>query len=273
MARKLGAALGLAALAIILLTEFTDIDMQLARAAYDPVLREFPLRHAFLTETVGHRYVRNLCVLAGAGVLGAVLFDLRFAVMDPWTRARMRVLALCAVLVPLAVSLLKQTSALSCPWDLAAFNGSQPYFRLFEPIVPGAAAGHCWPGGHASGALWMLGLVVFWLPHRPRRAAAVAGLLLAIGFGVGWIQQLRGAHFLSHTLWSMWIAAAVTAALWYTMIRARPHALVPRHGLHAIAAPHWGFSGRGGGVDGNEYRIGNQGQAACSAGDGAGQAR
>lgn len=218
MARKLAVALGLAALAIVWLGEFTDIDMLLAQAAYDPVLGGFPLRHAFLTEAVGHRWVRNAGVLAGASVLGIALYDLRFRVLSNWARVRMRVLALCAVLVPLAVSLLKRASAVSCPWDLQAFNGSQPYVRLFDAMPPGAAAGHCWPGGHASSALWLLGLVVFWLPHRPRRAALAACVLLGAGVGVGWIQQLRGAHFLSHTLWSAWIAAAITASLWYLML-------------------------------------------------------
>ena len=33
-------------------------------------------------------------------------------------------------------------------------------------------------------------------------AALPAGLLL------GWAQQLRGAHYLSHTLWSAWICWA-----------------------------------------------------------------
>jgi len=26
---------------------------------------------------------------------------------------------------------------------------------------------------------------------------------------MGWVQQMRGAHFLSHTLWSLWVSWAV----------------------------------------------------------------
>lgn len=37
--------------------------------------------------------------------------------------------------------------------------------------------------------------------------------LLAGGLALGWMQQLRGAHFLSHTLWSAWIACAIVLAL------------------------------------------------------------
>lgn len=217
MVLRTAAALLLSALAILWLGEFTAVDMLLARAAYDPVLREFPWRHAWLAETVGHGLLRDLCVAAGAMVIAVTLYDARFGLFGAWVRLRMRFLALCAVLVPLSVSAAKQASSLSCPWDLRAFNGTQPYFRLLDSIPHGAHAGHCWPGGHASGFLWILGIVVFWLPHRPRHAAVVAVLVLAAGLGVGWIQQLRGAHFLSHTLWSMWIASAVTALLWHVL--------------------------------------------------------
>ena len=73
--------------------------------------------------------------------------------------------------------------------------------------------GQCLPAGHASSALWLLSLAVFWLPARPRAAGRVALLALAFGATVGYLQQLRGAHFLTHTLWSIWIAGAIVLAL------------------------------------------------------------
>jgi membrane-associated PAP2 superfamily phosphatase len=36
----------------------------------------------------------------------------------------------------------------------------------------------------------------------------VALAALLFGGMVGWLQQLRGAHFLTHTLWSIWLACA-----------------------------------------------------------------
>ena len=73
--------------------------------------------------------------------------------------------------------------------------------------------GHCFPAGHASSVLWMISFGAFWLPRHPRRAAAVAGALLVFGVGVGWVQQLRGAHFVTHTLWSVWLACAIVGTL------------------------------------------------------------
>jgi len=82
------------------------------------------------------------------------------------------------------------------------------------------AAGHCLPGGHASSALWLIALAAFWWPHRPRAAMAVGAAMLLLGGWVGWMQQLRGAHFLTHTLWSAWIACALVFAIYMINTRA-----------------------------------------------------
>lgn len=33
------------------------------------------------------------------------------------------------------------------------------------------------------------------------------------GLFLGWVQQLRGAHFLTHTLWSAWVASLVIVCI------------------------------------------------------------
>ena len=134
---------------------------------------------------------------------------------------RLRIVALSAVLVPLVTSLLKSRSIAHCPWDLARYGGAEPYVRIFEALPLGASAGHCLPAGHASSALWLVSVLVFWLPGAPRKAMLAAVFSLAAGFAVGWMQQLRGAHFLTHTLWSMWIACAIVFALVLYAQRAR----------------------------------------------------
>ena len=65
------------------------------------------------------------------------------------------------------------------------------------------------PGGHASSALWMISLAILLVPYRLVHAAVALATLLMLGIGVGWLQQLRGAHFLTHTLWSAWIALLI----------------------------------------------------------------
>lgn len=225
-------ALAAAAVLITWLGRCTDLDLVLADAVFDAATGRFPWRHTWLTQTFNHGILKALLLLAGAGFMLAALRDAwrgrAGGAADPRQmrlRLRLRIVALSALLVPLATGALKQASVAHCPWDLARYGGAQPYVRLFEALPPGAVAGHCLPAGHASGALWLVALAVFWLPTRPRTAGAVAALALAFGAAVGWLQQLRGAHFMTHTLWSMWIACALASGLavvmpWWSARRA-----------------------------------------------------
>ena len=206
--------LAVSALAILWLGAYTNVDLALADAMFDPG-HGFPWRDAWLANTFSHGIVKNLLlVLAMLAVLAAG-WDLArpFSAWAPLTRMRVRALALAAVAVPLVVSTLKHASSSHCPWDLARYGGAETYVRLLDRMPWHSLAGHCLPAGHASSALWLVAIAVFWLPASPRKALAAALGALALGFALGWMQQLRGAHFLTHTLWSMWLACAIVAII------------------------------------------------------------
>jgi len=207
-------ALAASAVLILWLGQYTDIDLRLADMVFDRARGVFPWQHAWFAEQFNHVILKAiLSCLAGAAVV--------FAAWDCWRpqlhwapaqRLGMRVLGMSAISVPVVVSLLKRASSSHCPWDLQRYGGSAPYIRLLELMPAGVDPGHCLPGGHASSALWLIALSAFWWPEQPRKALAVGALAMAFALGVGFVQQLRGAHFLTHTLWSAWIACAVVMA-------------------------------------------------------------
>jgi membrane-associated PAP2 superfamily phosphatase len=202
-------------LVILWISRGTDIDLMLADALYDAGARVFPWRHAWLTETFNHGILKTLLTLAAACFGVAAGWDAfrprpARAALD---RLRLRVVGVSALLVPLVISMLKQASVAHCPWDLARYGGQAPYLRLFDALPLGVHPGHCLPAGHASSALWLVSLCVYWLPGRPQGARLVALAALLFGGLVGWMQQMRGAHFLTHTLWSIWLACAVVLAV------------------------------------------------------------
>lgn len=200
---------------LLWLGTLTDIDLRLADYFFDAATQRFPWRDAWLTETLGHRYAKiALTVLAVAAIgisLGEVIS--RRSYLTPWWRLRLRVVAASAVFTPLTISLLKRTSDSHCPWDLARYGGDQPYLRILDHVPAWIEAGKCLPGGHASTALWLVAICVVWLPRHPRMAALAGTGALLLGAALGWIQQMRGAHFLTHTLWSLWISVAVVVGV------------------------------------------------------------
>lgn len=219
------------ALLIFWIGRATDLDLVLADALYDADTGTFPWRHAWLTETFSHAILKGILTLAAAYFIVAAAWDAfrpRDCV-DALDRLRLRVVGASALLVPLVISTLKQASGAHCPWDLARYGGTQPYLRLFDALPLGVPAGHCLPAGHASSALWLVSLCAYWLPGRPQGARRVALVALLLGGLVGWMQQLRGAHFLTHTLWSIWLACAVVLIVIVSLQRwpARRAASVP----------------------------------------------
>jgi membrane-associated PAP2 superfamily phosphatase len=204
-------ALAVSALVILWLGNATDIDLRLADAVFDRARNVFPLQHAWFAERLNHELLKSVMTVLAVVVVGLALSDRwrPLRQLAPVHRLGLRVLASSAVLIPLVISLLKRASASHCPWDVQRYGGAQPYIRLLEWMPDGISAGHCLPGGHASSVLWLIALAAFWLPHRPRTAFKVGALMLIFSAVVGAIQQMRGAHFLTHTLWSMWIACAL----------------------------------------------------------------
>lgn len=201
----------ISALLLLGLNQFTNIDLVLADYYFDFQTKHFDWKNTWFAQQLMHVYVKNSIMFFGFTLISFVLLDavVTFKWMSSWLRTRLRFTAISAVLIPLIISVLKQQSALHCPWDEQRYGGTAPYLRLLDAIPSNMQAGHCFPAGHASTGLWLAAFCVFWLPHRPRMAASIFFSGLSVGFVLGWVQQMRGAHFLSHTLWSIWIACAI----------------------------------------------------------------
>jgi len=212
---RLAVLLALGALALLWLGRYTDLDLTLADAVFDARSGAFPWRHAWLTETFNHIILKWLLVLLAIGFIGLAVVDVVRPCqgLSALARLQLRIVALAAILVPAVTSTLKQLSWSHCPWDLLRYGGDQPYVRLFGAFPANSFPGQCLPAGHASSALWLLALAVFWLPAGPAAARRVALLAIASGTAVAYLQQLRGAHFMTHTLWSIWIACVIVLVL------------------------------------------------------------
>lgn len=200
----------LAAIAIVFEANASTLDLQLADAVFDWQKQGFRYQHAPFLVAVMHEGVKQ--VLIALLCLLLLLWFLPRAWRPQWLRPQQRhalgwVLGLALVNSAL-VSALKSTMPHACPWALARYGGSQPWAPSF--IWQGhGIAGHCFPAGHATTALWLSGFCLFFLPHAPRRAGVVWLACLSMGAALGVAQQLRGAHFLSHTLTSMWLVSAL----------------------------------------------------------------
>ncbi|MCP5269235.1 MAG: phosphatase PAP2 family protein [Zoogloeaceae bacterium] len=205
----------LGAILIVILAQYTELDLILASYYFDPVRRTFPWDQTWFGRDFMHGYLKNVIVWFGFLLIAATAVDFFFPLrrLTPLFRLQLRYLMLAAVLEPLLVRSLKESSNLHCPVGIDLYGGSSPYLRLLDWVPEGWKAGHCFPAGHASAGMWLSALAILWLPSHPRKALAVFFGGLSVGLAMGWVQQMRGMHFLSHTLATTWLSTALMIVL------------------------------------------------------------
>lgn len=188
------------------------LDFWLAQQFFDPVAQHFPLRASQSLEFWGHAVLKSITVWIWVICIVLTLASSWVRVLRPWRRALLLfvLMAGCAAFV---IQTLKGASVHSCPWDINVFGGQARWFPLFGPIGSLAGPGLCWPGGHASGG-FALAAGYFALRERtPQLARWILAVGLLFGTVMSLVQMARGAHFLSHNLWSLWLVWATCFAI------------------------------------------------------------
>lgn len=170
-------------------------------------------KNAWWTSHLIHKGGRNLTWFVALLVILALIrscVDLRWR---PLRRPLAYLLSSVALSTSI-IALLKSWTHMDCPWDLERYGGLRPFIGLFEqrPVALGHAA--CFPAGHAGSGYAWVALFFFMLQVRPQWRWPALGVALLVGMVFGLAQQLRGAHFASHDLWSLTISWLVATALY-----------------------------------------------------------
>lgn len=204
--------MGLAAALLLAVFENGALDLHLEALFYSPQLGDFPLRRHWFFEQVMHHGLKQACYALLIFATGVCLIGVwgKFE----WLPRRDAWLALIGMLaIPASIALLKQLTHRHCPWDVIDFGGYAPYVGLLTTPPDGIARGMCFPAGHAGGGLaWIIWAIVL-RESLPRLARLILIGSLALGTAMGLARMAQGAHFLSHTLWSVWWAWALSLLL------------------------------------------------------------
>lgn len=198
--------------------ETTRVDLFLADRYFDFARGMWPERDAWWAEWLVHKRGRDLVTAVALGSLLAFLGSFRLRVLRP-LRWRFFYLVLVIALTAGAVSGLKKATGRHCPWDIDRYGGSAPYLKLSEPLPQACGPGNCFPAGHASGGFSLFAGYFAWRDRRRRLARGWLAAGAMLGTIYAWAQMVRGAHFLSHNLWSAVICWLVALAVYLAMRR------------------------------------------------------
>lgn len=154
-----------------------------------------------------HKYLKNILILGYLSFLFLWLASFKVEKLKAyrWTYGYM---FWVSILSTGLIGLLKSQSQHACPWNMTQ---ATPTGFVWDFT---AQNGHCFPGGHAStGFALLIGFFVYRLISK-KYAYLFLFLGLALGFIMGWGQMMRGAHFLSHNLWTAWIIFSLNVVLY-----------------------------------------------------------
>ncbi len=177
-------------------------DLWLADRIYAWEGGRWALKFGYVTQDLIHQMGKHLSLAGWLLCVALLVASHARQGLAHWRKPLLMVVLAVAFSTGL-VSLMKHLTDMDCPWDLARYGGRLPFVPLlaFRPdYLPRAA---CFPAGHASaGYAWMV-LYFLALASQPRRRwwGLAAGLGAGLVFGLG--QQLRGAHFMSHDLFTL----------------------------------------------------------------------
>ncbi len=192
----------LVALAIVIAWDFSGLDVAFAHLA-GGTPNGFPLRDNWFASNILHEDARRLGWLVALWLcIGVGWPTWILQKLDMQERIELPIVVLLSLLCVFSI---KSFSHTSCPWDLKEFGGVATYVSHWAIGVRDGGTGGCFPAGHATAGFSFLGGYFVWRRRYPRIAKVWVSVALVVGFFLGFVQQVRGAHYMSHTLWSGWI--------------------------------------------------------------------
>lgn len=192
--------------------EFFNIDYLFSSLFYDSKINEWPLQDFWLTKKVFHDWGQKLSI--GMGGIVFLILIMSFFIEKLKQYSKLFVfLFIASITGPIIIAILKSSTHIYCPWSLQLFGGNKPYIHLFDSVDSSLSIGHCFPGGHSSGGFAFVSLYYFFMLTNPKYKFYGLGAGLIIGSVFGLTQEMRGAHFLSHDVFSLFFCWVVASAL------------------------------------------------------------
>lgn len=189
-----------------------NLDQVLADYFYQLQGNSWRWKNTWLAETFLHKGGRTLSITCALLVLSGLIASYW---NTHWAKLQKPLWYLLLALLGSSalVSTLKASLAISCPWEFIPYGGHLPYTNVLQQLGLRNGAG-CFPAGHASAGYCWVALYFFGVYFQsPLRWWGLGGALLG-GIIFGFTQQLRGAHFISHDLWTLAICWFYCLALY-----------------------------------------------------------
>lgn len=201
-----------------ILFQYSGIDIWFEHFFYDEKHHTWPYDHNWFASHVIHRGGQFVMMLYAKGLVIFAICTLFIKKLRTYRKAAWY-LVLASLTGVAIIGKLKEITHIYSPWDLLVFDGKYPHIRLFDTVTSSAPVGYAFPAGHAGGGFALLSFYfLFREKEHPFRYYFLAAAL-GVGLIFGLAQDIRGAHMLSHDLFSFalcWLGCMGWYLLFFT---------------------------------------------------------
>lgn len=199
--------------------EYSNADLAIQQYLYLPLEKVWILKDpTFILHKIFYTGIKIPIYIIGVGALAASLISWKKDIWNDYRKGFL-IVALSLIILPLSIAVVgKNATNVQCPSDLLEFGGIIPYVKHFESYPLNTKSpdgkwskGKCWPAGHASGGFALFSLYCLFRKKTNKLLAFIAAM--SIGQIMGVYQMLRGSHFLSHHLITMFLALILVSLL------------------------------------------------------------
>lgn len=200
----------LSILSLFLINEY-DLDFTIADYIYQNT--HWSYKYDFWTDGVMHRGARIAAILIYVFLL-IKFFKYKLNQTDNDQSFHLKILLVSVISSVFAVVILKHTFNADCPWDLLKYGGDRPFYPIMNYNNEVMDSKHCFPAAHASvGYSWVALYFYFKVTNNKFKYWALAAALMT-GMVFGFVQQIRGAHFLSHDISSLLVCLIISSTIY-----------------------------------------------------------
>lgn len=214
----------IAFIALATLVQLGGLDMLLADRIYALEGGQWALKEAWITSVLIHKIGKYLSLLIALLILMGLLQSYITQKLSSYRRELLYLLCSAGGGSAL-ISAIKSVSHVSCAWDFSRYGGDQQYVSVFTEMIQ-QTGGSCFPAGHASGGYAWLAFYFLGVHLQSGWRWAGLGLALSLGLIFGISQQLRGAHFISHDLWTLGICWFFSLLMYRVILVSPPTSLI-----------------------------------------------
>lgn len=189
-----------------------NIDVALADFIYRLQGNAWAWKDTLITQDILHTGGKWLSLAMGLVTLLLLILSTVVTRLKAY-RTPLLYLFSATLLSALLVATIKHLVSMECPWDLVRYGGARDFIGLLNMRPSSMPASTCFPAGHASAGYTWIAFYFFFAAIRPNWRWAGLALGLGLGLTFGITQQFRGAHFLSHDLWTVMFCWTVSFVL------------------------------------------------------------